>query len=105
MISYQYYLMVGAILFVLGLIGFMVRRNLIIMFLSTELMITGVLVNLVAFNQHWIRQTGAGLDGQIFAIFLLAVAAAEAALALILVMVMQRKTNTLNVGDYADLKG
>ncbi len=105
MIQYQYYLITGAILFVLGLIGFISRRNMIIMFLCTELMITGVLVNLVAFNQHWLQKTGSGLEGQAFAIFLLAVAAAEAAVALALVMVMQRRTNSVNVADYAELKG
>ena len=72
------YLLVGSALFVLGLIGFAVRRNLIIMFLCTELMFQGIIVNLVAFGRYPLEGRPA-LDGQIFSLFLLAVAAAEAA--------------------------
>ena len=68
-----HYLIVGALLFGLGLVGFLARRNLIIVFLSTELMFQGVVVNFVAFGR-----LHENLQGQSFALFLLAVAAVEA---------------------------
>ena len=77
------YMVVGAILFGLGLVGFLSRRNLIVMFLSTEVMFQGVLVNLVAFGRY-----NGNFDGQAFAMFLLVIAAVEAALALALVVVL-----------------
>ena len=105
MIDYKYYILVGAILFTLGLIGFLSRRNLIVMFLCTELMLQGVILNLVGFNRYWVNTGSGGLEGQAFTIFLLVIAAAEAALAMALVMVLQRENETLNVGDFAELKG
>src|SRR5882762_5447189 len=71
----QRYLAVGAILFGIGLIGFMTRRNLIVMFLCTELMFQGVAINMIAFGRYW-----GNFSGQAFTIFLLVIAAAEASL-------------------------
>ncbi len=96
----QQYLMVGAILFVIGLIGFITRRNLIIMFLSTELMFQGVGINLIAFGRYW-----GNLGGQAFTIFVLVVAAAEASLALGLVVLLFRTRNTLDANAWRDLRG
>ena len=76
-VSLHGYLVVGAILFVLGMIGFLARRNLIIMFLSAEMMLQGVAVNLVAFAHF-----RGNLQGQVLTLFILTVAACEAALAL-----------------------
>ena len=89
------YLVVGAALFVLGMIGFVTRRNLIIMFLCTELMFQGIVVTLVAFGRYPIVGQPT-LDGQVFALFLLAVAAAEAALGLALVVLLYRYRGTLD---------
>jgi NADH-quinone oxidoreductase subunit K len=89
------YLLVGAALFVLGLIGFVTRRNLIIMFLCTELMFQGIVVNLVAFGRYPLEGPPT-LDGQVFSLFLLGVAAAEAALALALVVLLFRYRDTLD---------
>ena len=89
------YLLIGAALFVLGLIGFVTRRNLIIMFLCTELMFQGIVVNLVAFGRYPLDGVPT-LDGQVFALFLLAVAAAEAALGLALVVLLYRCQGTLD---------
>jgi len=85
------YLIVGAILFVLGMIGFLTRRNLIIMFLSVEMMLQGVALNLVAFD----RLHG-GFDGQILVIFIITVAACEAAVAMALVLALFRSRPTLD---------
>ena len=105
MVDYTYYLLIGAVLFVLGLVGFVTRRNLIMIFLCTELMLQGVILNLVGFNRYWLLNNGTGLEGQAFAIFLMVVAAAEAALAMALVMVLQRRRDTLDAGAFAQMKG
>jgi NADH-quinone oxidoreductase subunit K len=96
----QHYLVVGAILFAIGLIGFMARRNLIVMFLCTELMFQGVAINLIAFGKYH-----GNLSGQAFVIFLLVIAAAEASLALGLVVLLFRQRNTLDADAWRDLKG
>lgn len=99
-LALQHYLIVGAILFGLGLIGFMTRRNLIVMFLSTELMFQGVTVNLIAFGHYHNN-----LYGQAFTIFVLVIAAAEASLALALVVLLFRTKNTLDADAWRELKG
>ncbi|HEX2973987.1 MAG TPA: NADH-quinone oxidoreductase subunit NuoK [Tepidisphaeraceae bacterium] len=96
----QRYLAVGAILFVIGLIGFMTRRNLIILFLSTELMFQGAAINFIAFGRYHLN-----FDGQAFVIFLLVIAAAEASVALGLVVLLFRQRNTLDADAWRDLKG
>jgi NADH-quinone oxidoreductase subunit K len=94
------YILVGALLFAIGLIGFLARRNLIIMFLSTEVMFQGVILNLLGFGlQH--RQ----LTGQTFAMFLIVIAAVEAGLALGLVVLLYRRKGTLDVEAWKSLKG
>lgn len=97
------YLLVGAALFVLGLIGFITRRNLIIMFLCTELMFQGIVVNLVAFGRYPLDGNPT-LDGQVFSLFLLAVAAAEAALGLALVVLLYRFQGTLDATAWKFLR-
>src|SRR5689334_25345922 len=96
----QHYLAVGAILFVIGMIGFVTRRNLIVMFLCTELMFQGVAINLIAFGRYWHQ-----LDGQAFVIFVLVIAAAEASLALGLVVLLFRQKQTLDADAWRELKG
>jgi len=97
------YLLVGSTLFVLGLVGFVTRRNLIIVFLCTELMFHGIIVNLVAFGRYPLHGAPT-LDGQILALFLLTVAAAEAALGLALVTLLFRYRGTLDAGAWTELK-
>ena len=87
-------------LFALGLVGFLSRRNLIIVFLSTELMFQGAVVNLVAFGR--LHQN---LQGQSFALFLLAIAAVEASLALALVVLLFRRKGTLDVDVWRTMQG
>ena len=105
----QHYLAVGAILFVVGLIGFMTRRNLIVMFLCTELMFQGVAINLIAFGRFWGRWVDGvykpNLGGQAFVIFVLVIAAAEASLALGLVVLLFRQKQTLDADAWKELKG
>jgi NADH-quinone oxidoreductase subunit K len=100
-LALQHYLAVGAILFVIGMIGFITRRNLIVMFLCTELMFQGVAINLVAFGRYLNNDLG----GQAFTIFILVIAAAEASLALGLVVLLFRQKNTLDADAWRELKG
>ena len=100
-LALQHYLAVGAILFVIGMIGFVTRRNLIVMFLCTELMFQGVAINLVAFGRYLNNDLG----GQAFTIFILVIAAAEASLALGLVVLLFRTRNTLDADAWRELKG
>ena len=95
-----HYLVVSAAVFVIGLIGFVTRRNLIIMFLCTELMFQGVAINLIAFG-HFHGHLG----GQAFVIFVLVIAAAEASLALGLVVLLFRQRATLDADAWRELKG
>jgi NADH-quinone oxidoreductase subunit K len=100
-LALQHYLAVGAILFVIGLIGFITRRNLIVMFLCTELMFQGVAINFVAFGRYLNNDLG----GQAFTIFVLVIAAAEASLALGLVVLLFRQKNTLDADAWRELRG
>lgn len=99
-ITLEQYLAVGAIMFCIGLIGFMTRRNLIVMFLCTELMFQGVAINLIAFGAYH-----RDLAGQAFVIFVLVIAAAEASLALGLVVLLFRQKNTLDADAWRELRG
>jgi NADH-quinone oxidoreductase subunit K len=99
-IALQHYLAVGAIMFVIGLIGFMSRRNLIVIFLCTELMFQGAAINLIAFSSFHNN-----LAGQAFVIFVLVIAAAEASLALGLVILLFRRKATLDADAWRELRG
>ncbi len=93
------YLVVGAILFVLGMIGFLTRRNMIILFLCAEMMLQGVAINLVAFARY-----RGNMHGQSFVLFVLTVAACEAGVALALILMLYRKRGTLDVSVWQDLR-
>ena len=95
-----HYLVVSAIMFVLGVIGFVTRRNLIIMFLCTELMFQAAGIALIAFSRFHLNHTG-----ETFVIFVLTVAAAEAAMALALVVLLFRRKETLDGTVWGELKG
>ena len=109
-LALQHYLAVGGIMFAIGLIGFMSRRNLIVMFLCTELMFQGVAINLIAFGHFHGFDPATGkylgnLSGQAFVIFVLVIAAAEASLALGLVVLLYRQKNTLDADAWRELRG
>jgi NADH-quinone oxidoreductase subunit K len=95
----QSYLVVGAILFVLGMIGFLARRNLIVMFLCAEMMLQGVALNLAAFARY-----RGNLQGQAFVLFILTVAACEAGIALALILTAYRSRHSLDVSLWQDLR-
>jgi len=95
----SHYLAVGAALFVLGAVGLLTRRNLIIIFLSAEMMLQGVALNLIAFA----RDRG-NLHGQVFALFIITVAACEAGVALALILTLYRARRSLDVSLWQDLR-
>lgn len=92
------YLAVSAALFVIGALGFLTRRNLILMVLSAELMLHGVSLSLVTFGR--MHQT---LEGQSFTVFILTVAACEAGLALALILALYQKKKSLDVNLWSTL--
>lgn len=95
-----HYLFVALAMFALGVVGFLSRRNLIIMFLCTELMFQGAGLALIAFSRYWLNHTG-----EVFVIFVLTVAAAEAAMALALVVLLHRARQTLDALAWSSMRG
>jgi NADH-quinone oxidoreductase subunit K len=93
------YLMVGAGLFILGMLGFLSRRNLIVMFLSAEMMLQGTALSLVAFGRFHGNWTG-----QVFTIVILTVAACEASIALALIVVLYNRRESLDVTLWQDIR-
>lgn len=101
MVSLSHYLVLGAILFAIGLVGiFLNRKNVIILLMSIELMLLAVNMNFVAFS-HYLQD----ISGQIFVFFILTVAAAESAIGLAILVVLFRNMYTINVDDLDELKG
>jgi NADH-quinone oxidoreductase subunit K len=94
------YVLLGAVLFALGLVGFLSRRNLIVMFLSTEVMFQGVVINAAAFARFHHH-----VEGQAFGIFLLVIAAVEAGLALGMVVLLYRQKGTLDAEAWSGMRG
>jgi len=99
-VTLYHYLVVSALMFGMGLIGFLTRRNLIIMFLCTELMFQAAGIALIAFSRFHLNHTG-----ETFVIFVLTIAAAEAAMALALVVLLFRRKETLDASSWMQLKG
>ncbi|MBY0578343.1 MAG: NADH-quinone oxidoreductase subunit NuoK [Burkholderiales bacterium] len=101
MLSLSHYLVLGAILFAIGVVGiFLNRKNLIIILMAIELMLLAVNMNFIAFS-HYLGDTA----GQIIVFFILTVAAAESAIGLAILVVLFRNLRTINVDDLDSLKG
>jgi NADH-quinone oxidoreductase subunit K len=94
MISIQHYLMLGAALFTIGVVGVLTRRNIMVILMSIELMMNAVNINLIAFSNRLGQ-----VSGQVFAIFVITVAAAEAAVGLGIVIAMFRNKETMNINE------
>ena len=100
-LSLAHYLILGAMLFAISIVGiFLNRKNIIVLLMAIELMLLAVNMNFVAFS-HYLGNA----DGQIFVFFLLTVAAAESAIGLAILVVMFRNLDTINVEDLDRLKG
>ena len=98
-IPLSYYLLLSAILFACGVAGFLIKRNIITIFMSIELMLNGVNLAFVAFASRWNM-----LSGQVFVFFVMVVAAAEAAVGLAIIISVFRTRETLNVDEVNLLK-
>ena len=101
MIPLSHYLILGAIMFSLSVIGiFLNRKNLVILLMSIELMLLAVNINFIAFS-HYLQD----IAGQVFVFFVLTVAAAESAIGLAILIVLFRTKHSINVEDVDGLKG
>jgi NADH-quinone oxidoreductase subunit K len=98
-LTIEHFLVVSALLFVIGMLGVLTRKNILIIFMSIELMLNAVNLSLIAFSR--------GLDsmvGQVFAVFVITLAAAEAAIGLGLILVLTRRQDTVDVTNVSLMK-
>lgn len=100
MIPLDWYLMLSAVVFMIGVFGFLTRRNVIIMFISIELMLNAVNISLIAFS-HYLQD----MRGQILVFFIIAVAAAEAVIGLALIIALFKNKPTTKIDELNILKG
>lgn len=98
-VGLEHYLVVSALLFSIGLFGVITRRNLILIYMSLELMLNAANLALVAFSRF-----NNNLDGQLMAVFVVTVAASEVAVGLALIVALFRRRQTTDAGDIAALK-
>lgn len=101
MIPFEHVLMLGAILFAIGVYGVLARRNAVLILMSVELMLNAVNINMIAFSVYLHPEEA---TGQVFSVFIIAVAAAEAALALAIILRVFRNRRTANVDEVDLLK-
>lgn len=95
----SWYLVLSAILFTLGVAGFIFRRSIITVFMSIELMLNAVNLTFIAFAYQFKQ-----VNGQLFAFFVMVVAAAEAAVGLAIILTVFKNRNTLNIDDVSSMK-
>lgn len=100
MIPLSWSMALSAAVFSIGVFGFVTRRNVILMFMSVELMLNAVNINLVALSHHF-----QDLRGHILVVFIIAVAAAEAAIGLAIIIALFRNKATVHVDDISQMKG
>jgi NADH-quinone oxidoreductase subunit K len=98
-VGLEHYLVVSVLLFALGLMGVIVRRNLLVIYMSLELMLNAANLALVAFSRFTDN-----LDGQVFVFFTITVAAAEVSVGLALIVALYRKRQTAHVEDLTTMK-
>jgi len=99
MVTTTHYLVLGAILFTIGMAGVVTRRNMLVLFMCIELMLNAVNLTFIAFSRGF-----AHVDGQITVFFVMTVAAAEAAVGLALIVLFYRHRNTVNIDEANILK-
>jgi len=100
MIGLTHYLVLAAILFAIGVTGVLMRRNVLVILLSIELILSAVNINFIAFSSYL-----GNAAGQIFVFFVMTVAAAEAALGLAIVVTLFRNLESINVDEISQMKG
>jgi NADH-quinone oxidoreductase subunit K len=100
MVSLNWYITLSAIIFMIGVAGFLIRRNMFIMLMSIELMLNAVNISLVAFS-HYLQD----MKGQIFVFFIITVAAAEAAIGLAIIVSLFRNKQKVHADEIAEMRG
>ena len=93
-LTLEHFLTVSAILFVIGMLGVLTRRNVLLIFMSVEMMLNAVNLSLIAFGRYL-----DSMVGQVFAVFVITIAAAEAAIGLGLILVLARRQDTVDVAS------
>jgi NADH-quinone oxidoreductase subunit K len=104
-VSVSHYLVVGAILFVVGAVCMATKRNALGVLMGVELVLNGANLNFIAFGSKYLRVESLGLDGQLIALFVIVLAAAEAAVALAIALNFYNNHATIDVDQASDLKG
>ena len=102
-VGLQHYLVVSALLFAIGLLGVIMRRNILVMYMSLELMLNSANLALVAFSRYS-AEVKNSLDGQILVFFIITVAAAEVAVGLALIVALYRRRQSAHVEDLTTMK-
>jgi NADH-quinone oxidoreductase subunit K len=100
MISVTHYVALSFVLFAIGVTGVLIRRNLLTVLMSIELILNAANLNLIAFSRHL-----GDLNGQLFAVFVITLAAGEAAIGLAIIISMYRLKGSVNLDDASELKG
>jgi len=100
-VGLEHYLILSALLFCIGLYGVLAKRNAVVILMCIEIMLNAVNIALIAFSRYIVPTA---LTGQIFAIFVIAVAAAEAAVGIAIIMAIYRSRNSVNVDEYDLMK-
>jgi NAD(P)H-quinone oxidoreductase subunit 4L len=93
------FLLLSAILFCIGVYGVIVRRNGVLVLMSIEIILNAVNINLVVFSTYW------GIGGQVFALFVIAIAAAEVGVGLAIVLLIYRNRRSIDIDELDELKG
>jgi NADH-quinone oxidoreductase subunit K len=100
MIGVTHYVALSFVLFAIGVTGVLIRRNLLTVLMSIELILNAANLNLIAFSRHL-----GDLNGQLFAVFVITLAAGEAAIGLAIIISMYRLKGSVNLDDASELKG
>jgi NADH-quinone oxidoreductase subunit K len=99
-VTLDHYILLGTLLFLIGVVGFLIRKNIFLMFMSVELMMNGVNICFVAFARYFNHD----MAGQVFVLFVMTVAAAEAAIGLAIILTLYRRRETLNADEFNLMK-
>ncbi len=94
------FLLLGAVLFCIGVYGVIARKNAVMVLMSIELILNSVNINLLAFSQKW-----GNLDGNVFALYIIAVAAAEVGVGLAMVLMVYRNRKSISLDELSEMKG
>jgi NADH:ubiquinone oxidoreductase subunit K len=100
-IGIERFLILSTLMFFIGVYGFLVRKNLITMLMSVELILNAVNINFVAFNKYYFPEN---LQGHFFAMFVIAIAATEVAVAIAIIISLYRKIRTIDVEQVDEMK-